>query len=97
MRLLTGPVVGEVTSDSAIVLIEVTGAPEAKVIPIAAAVYKDLDQSTPVDTVSKDATPKRPLVFKFSGLEPETDYTVVLNGVCKFNATHKYYLPLKLN
>jgi len=40
----------------------------------------------PVQLIGLDAVAKRPLVFTFHDLEPDTRYRVLFHGVCKYHA-----------
>ena len=84
VRVLTGPILGEITTKSAVVLLEVFG--KEKVVPIVAKLYKEEEQAEPVAVVEKEAKSKRPFAILFDDLDPETKYTVVFNGICKYNA-----------
>lgn len=87
VRILTGPVIGEVTTNSAFILLEVQG-PE-KFTPVTCKLYKDPEHDQPVAEESLELKAKRPSVFQLQDLEPNTRYTAVFNGVCKYNATHR--------
>ena len=73
VRLTVGPVLGEITSNNAIVMIEVVG--KTDIIPISAKLYKENEAAEPVDVVQKDVQAKRPVIFQFENLEPDTEYT----------------------
>ena len=73
VRMTLGPVLGEITGNNAIILIEVVG--KTDVIPITAKLYKGAEKGEPIDVVEKEAPAKRPVVFQFADLEPDTEYT----------------------
>ena len=73
VRLTVGPVLGEITAKNAIIMIEVVG--KSDVIPISAKLYKDNEMAEPVDVIEKDVQAKRPVIFQFENLEPDTEYT----------------------
>ena len=87
VSVLFGPVLGEVTTDSAIIMLEVQG-PE-KIVPISCKLYKEDETGDPAAVLEVDARSKRPFVFTFCDLEPDTRYTAVMNGVAKYHATHR--------
>lgn len=88
VRLTFGPVLGEITANNAIVMIEVTG--KTDVIPITLKLYKEDEKADPVDVKEEEVPAQRPVVFQFADLEPDTEYTVMVNGVSKYNATHRF-------
>ena len=73
VRLTFGPVLGKITSNSAIILIEVIG--KTDVIPITAKLYKEHHKDKPIDVVEKNVLVKRPTIFQFRDLEPDAEYT----------------------
>ena len=73
VRLTVGPVLGEITSNSAIILIEVIG--KTDVIPITAKLYKEHHKEEPIEVVEKNVLVKRPTIFQFINLEPDAEYT----------------------
>ena len=73
VRLTVGPVLGEITANSAIFMIEVAG--KTDVIPISAKLYKENETAEPVDVIEKDVHAKRPVIFQFENLDPDTEYT----------------------
>ena len=87
VSVLCGPILGEVTSNSAIVMFEVSG-PEQRT-PIACNLYKGEDPEATADSMNFEVRVKRPISFTFEGLEPDTEYTVVLNGVAKYYAARR--------
>ena len=68
-----GPVLGEVTTDKAILMLEVTG--EQDVFPVCAKLYKEQNKDEPLQAIDKEMQDRRPAMFEFFGLEPETEYT----------------------
>ena len=73
VQLSLGPVLGEISSSHAIVLIEVIA--KESVVPICAKLYKEDEKGEPLMTLEKEARVKRPTVFQFEDLEPDTKYT----------------------
>ena len=73
VRMLVGPVLGEITSNHAILMIEVTGKETA--VPIIGKLYKEEEKAEPLIILEKAARAKRPLIFQFDNLEPNTEYT----------------------
>ena len=87
VSVLCGPIVGEVTSNSAVVMLEVSG-PEHRT-PISCKLYKVGEPEEPVDAMEFEVRLKRPISFTFESLEPDTEYTVALNGVAKYYAARR--------
>ena len=73
VRLSVGPVLGEITSTTAIMMIEVTG--KTDTIPITAKLYREHEKGEPIDVIDKEAHANRPLVLLFEGLDADTEYT----------------------
>ena len=73
VNLTVGPVLGEVTANSAIVMFEVIG--KTDIIPISAKLYKENETADPVDVKEQDVVAKRPVTLQFDNLEPDTEYT----------------------
>ena len=73
INIQVGPILGEVTTDSAIAMIEVRGKEDT--IPISAKVYKEKEKGTPIKTITIELQANRPTIFQFEDLEPSTDYT----------------------
>ena len=73
VNVSVGPVLGEITTNHATVMIEVIG--EQDVIPICAKLYKENEKGEPVKSLEKELCAKRPAIFQFDGLEPNTEYT----------------------
>ena len=73
VRMLVGPVLGEITTNHAIVMIEVVG--KTDVIPISAKLYKEYEKDSPTMVLEKEAPAKRPVIFQFEDLESSTEYT----------------------
>ena len=86
VNLTIGPVLGEITANKAIVMIEVVGKTEN--IPITAKLYKGEEKGEPVDVLEKDVQAKRPAIFQFEDLEPETEYTGNLNFISILVISH---------
>jgi hypothetical protein len=82
--VLTGPILGEITAKSAVVLLEVHG--KEPRIPIVAKLYKEGDEAEAVAIIEKEAKSKRPFAITFDDLEPETKYTVAFDGVRRYCA-----------
>ena len=73
VRLSVGPVLGEITSNTAIMMIEVGG--KTDLIPITAKLYREHEKGEPIDVIDKEAHANRPLVLLFEGLDADTEYT----------------------
>ena len=73
VNMTIGPVLGEITSNKAIIMIEVVGKTET--IPIIAKLYKGDEKGEPENILEQDVLSKRPAIFQFDDLEPETEYT----------------------
>ena len=73
VRLIVGPVLGEITTNTAIIMIEVVG--KTDVIPITAKLYMNDEKAEPVNVMEKEVYAKRPAIFQFENLEPDTQYT----------------------
>ena len=73
VRLSVGPVLGEITATTAIMMIEVTG--KTDLIPITAKLYREHEKGEPIDMIEKEAHANRPIVFLFEGLDADTEYT----------------------
>ena len=73
VRLTVGPVLGEITTNTAIILIEVVG--KTDVIPITAKLYMNDEKAEPFNVMEKEVYAKRPAIFQFENLEPDTQYT----------------------
>ena len=84
VNVLTGPILGEITAKSAVVLLEVYGKQQR--LPIVAKLYKEGDETEAVAIIEKEAKSKRPFAIKFDDLEPETRYTITFNGIRKYSA-----------
>ena len=68
-----GPVLGEITTNKAILMLEVTG--EQDVVPVCAKLYKEQNKVEPLQAIDNAMKARRPTMFEFTGLEPETEYT----------------------
>ena len=73
VRVTVGPVLGEVTTDKAILMLEVTG--DEDIVHVCAKLYKEQNKVEPLQAVDKAMKARRPTMFEFTGLEPETEYT----------------------
>ena len=51
--------------------------------------YEKENKSEPVTEISRETKSKRPFTFSFSGLKPETEYVVIVNGICKYDVIHR--------
>ena len=51
--------------------------------------YEGDDRDDPVAVIEKEVHIKKPFTFTFSGLKPETGYTAMINGICKYNVIHR--------
>ena len=51
--------------------------------------YEGEDRDDPVAVVEKEVRIKKPFTFKFSDLKPDTRYTAMVNGICKYNVIHR--------
>lgn len=87
VSVLCGPVLGEITSDSAVVMLEISG-PQQRT-PISCNLYKEGEPEEPVAAMKFEVRLKRQICFTFEGLEPDTEYTVVLNGLAKYYAARR--------
>lgn len=82
VNVLTGPILGEITAKSAVVLLEVYGKQQR--LPIVAKLYKEGDETEAVAIIEKEAKSKRPFAIRFDDLQPETRYTITFNGIRKY-------------
>ena len=57
VRLSVGPVLGEITSTTAIMMVEVTG--KTDLIPITAKLYREHEKGEPIDVIAKEALANR--------------------------------------
>ena len=73
VRITTGPVIGEVTADSAVVMLELVGPKDR--VPITTKVYKKGDKENHVQALDHSVPIKRPSIFQFNDLEASTEYT----------------------
>ena len=73
VRMSVGPVIGEVTTNKALLMIEVVG--DTEIIPICAKLYKEWAKDKPIKSLDKKLPARRPAVFQFDDLEPSTEYT----------------------
>ena len=73
VRITTGPVIGEVTADSAVVMLELVGPKDR--VPITTKVYKKGDKENHIQALDHSVPIKRPSIFQFNDLEPSTEYT----------------------
>lgn len=78
LKVSLGPVVGEVTATSAVVVLEVEcrDKNEFKEV-VSCQLYKKDDKSEVLDVQEIEMTSKRPFAFVFDGLEAETPYEAV--------------------
>ena len=74
VRISMGPVLGEITTNKAIMLLEVDE-PGNDVIPIVANIYKEDEKDHTVQQLHKNLPARRPFVFEIENLEPNTEYT----------------------
>ncbi len=88
VRFLTGPVIGKVTSQEAVIMVEVVGTKDQKFVPIRCCLHNAVDNA-PVAEKAKDCKAKRVTVFHFRELNANTSYKVVFHGVCKFHVNTK--------
>ena len=79
VRITTGPVIGEVTADSAVIMVELVGPKDR--VPITTKVYKKGDKENHVQVLNHSVPIKRPSIFQFNDLEASTEYT----GILRFN------------
>ena len=84
--ILTGPICGEITATSAIILLEVISKTSQNKVPIVAKLYKEGNEAEAVAIIEKEAKSKRPFSIQFDNLEPKTGYTVVFNGIRRYCA-----------
>ena len=80
VRISMGPVLGEITTTKAIMLLEVEDADNG-VVPIDAKVYKEKEKDEPVQQLHKMLPARRPAVFEIEDLEPDTEYTSNLHSI----------------
>ena len=71
LKVLFGPVVGEVTDNSAIILIEVDC--DKTCLNLECKLYEK-GVEDPVDVIEKEVTKRRPQSFSFDNLSPDTKY-----------------------
>ena len=76
VRITTGPVIGEVTADSAVIMLELVGLKD--LVPITAKVYKKGDKEHHEQASHYNVPIKRPFMFQFNYLEASTEYTGIL-------------------
>lgn len=90
VELGIGPVVGEVTANMAIVMIEVKdlSRPSADIV---CDLYKK-GRKTKEQSVQRMCPFTTPTSFVFDGLDSNTDYVAVFNGLCKSDAPRAYAL-----
>ena len=74
VRISMGPVLGEITTNKAIMLLEVEE-PGYDLVPIIAKIYKEDEKDNPVQEIEKKLPGRRPTVFEIEDLEPNTQYT----------------------
>ena len=74
VRISMGPVLGEITTNKAIMMIEVDE-PGNDVIPIIANIYKEDEKDHTVQQLHKNLPARRPFVFEIENLDPNTEYT----------------------
>ena len=79
VRISMGPVLGEITTTKATMLLEVED-PENDVVPIVAKVYKEQEKDNPVQELNQKLPARRPAVFEIKDLEPNTEYTSKLHS-----------------
>lgn len=91
VRLLTGPIVGKVTETTAVIMIEIIGGPEDKILPVECFLFDITSDpnSLAVMSLKKDVRIKQPTVFHFDDLNPNTRYRAIFAGLCKFHATNR--------
>ena len=77
VRMTVGPVLGEITDNYALMMIEVVG--EQNIIPICAKLYKGNEKGEPITCLEKELKAKRATIFEFNDLEPNTEYTGKFN------------------
>ena len=86
VNLTIGPVLGEITANKAIVMIEVVGKTET--IPITAKLYKGEEKGEPVDVLEKDVQAKRPAIFQ------SMCFTWYFRIESRIDLPRSYFLPL---
>ena len=92
MKLLVGPVIGHVTSTSAIVLLEID-----KDVNQFEVVLKQIDQDEGKQfTEAKDMKARNPTVFKFTNLPPKTAFNVVAPVISSKNVGMVRTFPSKI-
>ena len=80
VSVLYGPVLGEITSNSVVVMLEVSG-PVGERKPIVCNLYREAESKQPVATMQFVVRLRKVLSFTFEDLDPDTRYIAVLNGV----------------
>jgi len=91
VTLSVGPVVGEVTSTTAIILLEVAF-PRCSRVDVTCDLYKKGSKEL-VHQQTVSLPYKSPKVFVFQddfALEPDTEYVAVFNGICRENAAKTF-------
>ena len=74
VRISMGPALGEITTTTATMLLEVEE-PGNDVVPVTAKIYKGDEKDDPVQQLDKKLPARRPTVFEIEELEPNTEYT----------------------
>ena len=74
VRISMGPALGEITTTTATMLLEVEE-PGNDVVPVTAKIYKGNEKDHSVQELDKKLPARRPTVFEIEELEPNTEYT----------------------
>ena len=73
VRISTGPVIGEVTANSAVIMLELVGPKD--LVPITTKLYKKGDKEHHMQALCYNVPMKRPFIFQFNDLEASTEYS----------------------
>jgi hypothetical protein len=78
-RLLAGPVVGEVTTSTAIIMMEIEG-PDS-FFDLECQLYENDTKDKPAFEIKQEVRTKRTFTLQFKDLKPNTRYTAIVNGI----------------
>jgi len=84
VKLAVGPVMGEVTSEMAIIMLEIKSSKGRKA-EIICDLYRKSDRKK-VYSLEKEFLSRTPQVFILENLEPGTEYETVFHGICSEDA-----------
>jgi hypothetical protein len=80
MKVTLGPVIGEVTQSSAVILVEVEFK-DAENPTLQCQLFAKDEPSEPIQVQDLEVTNKRPISFVFEDLTPNTWYQVIFTSV----------------